>query len=64
MSIDDVLAVKVEAKNLHAAMQWLNKQTQPHTVKQIEDAARQFNLSPRSEDILLKYFKENSSIVD
>jgi hypothetical protein len=64
MSIDDVLAVKVEAKNLHAAMQWLNTQTKPPTIKQIEDAARRFNLSPRSEEVLLKYFKENSLMVD
>lgn len=60
MSIDDILAIKTESKNLHAAMQWLNAQTKPHTIKQIEEAARRFNLSPLSEEILLKYFNENT----
>jgi hypothetical protein len=61
MSIADVLAVKTESKNLHAAIQWLMEQPHPHSISQIEEASKRFSLSPRSEDIVLKYFHEQSS---
>lgn len=61
MSIDDELAVKTESKNLRAAMQWLSEQTNPHTVMQIEEASKRFNLSAYSEEILLNYFQEHKS---
>jgi hypothetical protein len=58
MSIDDKLDVQEQSKNLQAAMRWLNEQPRPHTVQQIEQASQRFNLSPLSEEILLKYFHE------
>jgi hypothetical protein len=58
MSIDDRLDAQQQSKHLRAAMQWLNEQPHPHTVQQIEQAAQRFNLSPLSEEILLKYFHE------
>ena len=58
MSIDDLLDVQLQPKNLRAAMLWLSEQPHPHTIEQIEQASRRFNLSPLSEELLLKYFYE------
>ncbi len=57
--IDDKLATKEELQNLHAAIAWLIAQELPHDMWQIEEASQRFNLSPVSEEFLIRQFKES-----
>lgn len=57
--IDDKLASKEEPQNLHAAIAWLIGQELPHDIRQIEEASQRFNLSPASEEFLIRQFKDS-----
>jgi hypothetical protein len=45
-----------ENERFRRAIRWLGEQPTPYTLKLIEEAAREFDLSPADEDFLLRHF--------
>lgn len=45
---------------LRKAVRWLAEQGSPHTMQQILEASRRFDLSPADEEFLIRHFVESA----